>query len=55
MPLPPVATLELSLEKTRYDVNEDDGSVIVRVIASQPVPQITIVTIQLSDDSAVSE
>lgn len=51
----PVVLFKLFLEKDRYDVFEDDGSVMVRVMASRPAPKNTIVTIELSDDSAISE
>ena len=51
----PVVLFKLFLEKNRYDVFEDDGSAIVHVIASRPAPKNTIVTIELFDDSAVSE
>lgn len=50
-----IVLFKLYLEKDRYNVYEDDGSVMIRVLASRPAPKNTIVTIQLSDDSAISE
>ena len=55
LPLVYIVLFKLYLEKDRYNVYEDDGSVMIRVLASRPAPKNTIVTIQLSDDSAISE
>lgn len=51
----PAVLFKLFLEKDRYIVFEDDGIVMIRVLASRPAPKLTPVTIMLSDDSAVSE
>ena len=50
-----LAALILSLEASRYDVSEGDGTVTVRAVSSHPAVNDTLVFMLVADGSAVSE